>query len=126
MKNFSRAGMAATLMATACALSGCAPTVGERTETFELTGQRVDIVNSNVNMPVDVSERPDLAGVVVTLKTETIGKSARMPDWSLDGTSLNVGTPCDAGFVGYCEGRFSVVVPAGTEVYLNGSPATLR
>lgn len=126
MNTFSRAGMAATLMATALTLSSCAPHSEQRTETFEFTGQRVDIVNSNANMPVEISERPGTAEVVVTVETETIGKSAGIPNWSLEGTSLDVGAPCDGGFVGYCEGHFSVVVPVGTEVYVNGSPATLR
>lgn len=112
-------------MATALALSGCAPTSEQRTETFDFTGTRVDIVNYNANMPVDASEQAGIAGVVVTVQTKTMGKNANTPDWSLEGTSLNLGTPCDGGMIGYCEGRYSVEVPVGTAVYVNGSPAAM-
>ena len=117
--------MATTLMATALALSGCAPTSGQRTETFEFTGTRLDIVNYNANMPVDASEQAGIAGVVVTVQTKTMGKNASIPDWSLEGTSLNLGTPCDGGMVGYCEGSYTVEVPVGTVVYVNGDPAAI-
>ena len=79
-------------------------------------------MNYNANMPVDTSEQVGIAEVVVTVRTKTIGKNASTPDWSLEGATLNLDTPCDGGMVGYCEGGYSIVVPAGTTVNLNGYP----
>ena len=122
MNNLFRACAAATLITTVLALSSCSPTAKQWTETFELTGQRLDVVNYNANMPVDTSEQVGIAEVVVTVRTKTIGKNASTPDWSLEGATLNLDTPCDGGMVGYCEGGYSIVVPAGTTINLNGYP----
>ena len=107
-------------------LAGCSANTEQRTESFEFSAPRLDVVNSNANMPVTASEQADSREVVVTVQTEALVKSANTPAWSLDGTSLNLGTPCDQGIIGYCEGSYSIVVPTGTEVYVNGVPATTR
>ncbi|ORI19680.1 hypothetical protein BJD99_01275 [Rhodococcus sp. 1163] len=107
-------------------LAGCSADTDQRTESFEFTGARLDVVNSNANMPVTTSDQAGGEEIVVTVHTETLVKSANTPAWSLDGTSLNLGTPCGDGIIGYCEGSFSIVVPAGTEVYVNGAAATTR
>ncbi|WP_338887326.1 hypothetical protein [Rhodococcus sovatensis] len=83
-------------------------------------------MNSNANMPVTIAEQAGSEQVVVTVQTESMVKSANTPAWSLDGTRLNLGTPCGEGIVGYCEGSYSIVVPAGTEVHVNGAPAKTR
>lgn len=126
MNNYYRAGSAATLTAIGLVLSGCSPTSEQQTETFDLSGHRVDIVNHNENMPVEISEQTGAVGVTVTVQTETVGKNADTPQWSIDGSSLNLGTPCDSGFVGYCEGKYLVAVPVGTMVYVNGAPVSTR
>ena len=126
METHMRAGMTATVMAVAMALASCSANSDQQTETFEFSGPRLDVVNSNANMPVTAWEQDSNNEIVVTVQTETMVKSASRPAWSLDGASLNLGTPCDGGVVGYCEGSYSIAVPSGTEVHVNGAPATTR
>ncbi|KZF06133.1 hypothetical protein A2J03_25185 [Rhodococcus sp. EPR-157] len=126
MKNHLRASVAGILLAAVIPMSGCSVNSEQRVESFEFSGPRLDVVNSNAHMPVIAAEQPGSDEVVVTVQTESMVKSATTPAWSLDGTSLNLGTPCGEGIVGYCEGSYSIVVPAGTEVYVNGAPVTSR
>ncbi|MGF7120532.1 hypothetical protein [Rhodococcus sp. BE178] len=114
--------MAGTILIGALTLTSCASTE-QREESFAFSGQRLDVVNSHANMPVTVSSEADTKEVVVTVQTQTMGKSANTPAWSLSGSSLNLDTPCGDGVIGYCEGSYSIVVPEGTEVYINGVPA---
>lgn len=115
-------GVAGTFLVGALALTSCASTE-QREESFAFSGQRLDVVNSHANMPVTVSSEAGAKEVVVTVQTQTMGKSANTPAWSLNGTSLDLDTPCGEGVVGYCEGNYSIVVPEGTEVFINGVPA---
>ncbi|WP_433604904.1 hypothetical protein [Prescottella agglutinans] len=115
--------MAATIVIGAMMLTSCSSTE-EREESFVFSGQRLDVVNSHANMPVTVSSEAGAKEVVVKVQTETMGKSASTPAWSLSGSSLNLDTPCGDGVIGYCEGSYSIVVPEGTEVYINGVPTS--
>ncbi len=123
MRNFLHAGVAATIVIGAMMLTSCSSTE-EREESFVFGGQRLDVVNSHANMPVTVSSEAGAKEVVVKVQTETMGKSASTPAWSLSGSSLNLDTPCGDGVIGYCEGSYSIVVPEGTEVYINGVPTS--
>lgn len=82
-------------------------------------------MNTNANMPVTVSVESGAKQVAVSVQTETLGKGAATPAWSLHGTSLNLDTPCGQGVMGYCEGSYSIVVPEGIEVFINGVPAAI-
>ncbi len=126
MKNFVRASAIGTMLVGALALSGCSAHDGQHEQSFDFRGPRLDVVNSNANMPVTASEAAGVEDVVVTVQTQTMVKSANTPAWSLDGTNLNLGTPCGEGVLGYCEGSYSITVPEGTAVYVNGTPATMR
>ncbi len=126
MRNYLRVSVVGTVFVGALVLTSCSPTAGQQTETFNFSGDRLDVVNPNANMPVTASEEADARDVVVTVQTETMVKSANTPAWSLEGTSLNLGTPCGDGVIGYCEGSYAIVVPAGTQVYVNGAPAATR
>lgn len=126
MRNVFRVGVVGAALVGALAVAGCAPSTGQREESFDFSGSRLDVVNPNANMPVTVTAEAGTRKVVVTVHTQTMGKSATTPAWSLDGSSLNLDTPCGDGIVGYCEGSYSIVVPEGTAVYLDGVPAAAR
>ncbi|MDN5724465.1 MAG: hypothetical protein L0G99_00850 [Propionibacteriales bacterium] len=119
------------LLAT-IALSGCGTgitTSGETTaqQSFEFTGTRLAVVNDNSNMPVTLSRLPDdQATVRVEVRTDTRGRRSETPAWSLTGSTLNLGSPCGASWVGYCEATYEVGVPKGTQVTVNGEPVTVR
>ena len=103
-------------------LSACSPTQNTEQTSFPYSGKTLSVVNSNVNMPVNVSASADAGKVVVKVQTQTKGKRASVPAWSLSDGVLQLGTPCNTGFVGYCEGSYSVEVPKGTKVMVNGQP----
>ncbi|MCL2536512.1 MAG: hypothetical protein FWE39_20305 [Nocardiaceae bacterium] len=125
MRNLLRVGVVGAIFVGVLASAGCASTE-QREESFAFGGSRLDVVNPNANMPVSVSSEAGAQEVVVTVQTHTMGKSANTPAWSLDGTSLNLDTPCGEGVVGYCEGSYAIVVPEGTAVFVNGAPAAAQ
>lgn len=113
-------------MISALALSGCTATNEIQEQSFEFEGSRLDVVNSNANMPVTATEVEGADGIVVTVQTQTLAKSASTPAWALNGSSLDLGTPCEGSMIGYCEGSYSIAVPAGTAVFVDGVPTSTK
>ena len=104
----------------ALCLTACSGNQHTEKVSFPYTGKSLSVVNSNANMPVTVSASAPAGQVLVKVRTQTKGKRAGIPAWSLNDGVLNLGTPCNTGFVGYCEGSYSVEVPRGTKVMVNG------
>jgi hypothetical protein len=109
------------------ALAGCSSSGGSDRETFDFEGTTLNVVNDNANQPVKVSSSSRSGGeVTVKVDTQTLGQGPKTPGWSLtsDGT-LDLGSACGGGWFGYCEVSWSIVVPKGTEVLVNGKPVAV-
>lgn len=117
MKRIVTTITAAALATTA--LTGCSSTSHTEDVQFVWQGSRLAIVNDNPNMPVTV--RSGASGTVtVEVSTTTVVKHATTPAWTLVDDTLDLDTPCGKGYVGICEGSYSVAVPSGTKVTVNG------
>ncbi|MEL4506246.1 hypothetical protein AAEX63_15275 [Luteococcus sp. H138] len=103
-------------------LAGCSSTEHTEQTHFDFQSTKLKVHNSNANMPVDVVAGPS-GEVSVSVTTTSAGKQATTPAWTLTGAELELGSPCNKGYIGMCEGSYTVVVPAGTSVTVNGVPA---
>lgn len=96
-------------------LTGCSANQKSESEAFAFSGETLNVTTKNSYMVVSVSEHqgPVDEGkeVTVTVNTETFGQSAQTPGWSLSEGVLNLGSPCGSGWIGFCEGSYSVEVP---------------
>lgn len=127
MKTITSPGVRITIAAclAGVTLAGCGNTAHTEQASFGWQGKRLEVVNDNANMPVRVrSGKP--GEVLVEVSTTTVGKSATTPAWALNGDALELGTPCGQGYVGVCEGSYTVTVPSGTAVKLNGSDVPVK
>lgn len=115
-----------TAAVTGLALTGCSAKQDSYSETFAFSGETLNVTNKNSNMGVSVSvyQGPVNPGeeVTVTVNTQTRGQSAKTPGWSLSDDVLNLDSPCGGGWLGYCEGSYSLDVPDGVRVLVNGEP----
>lgn len=110
------------------ALSGCSSSGDSEQETFDFEGTTLNVSHGNTTQSVTVSASADLVGeVTVEVSTQTLGQSPQTPAWSLssDGT-LTLDTPCGGNWIGYCEASWSIVVPEGTEVFVDGQQTAVR
>lgn len=110
----------------ALSLTACSANQHAEQISFPYSGKTLSVINENGNMPVTVSASAPAGQVLVKVHTQTKGKRAGSPAWSLSDGVLNLGTPCNTGFVGYCEGRYSVEVPKETKVLVNGQPRAIE
>lgn len=113
-------------LAAAISLTGCSANPHSTQEEFSFSGETLNVVHNNSNMNVSVSSSPENDGVLVEVSTQTLGQKPETPAWSLSDGILNLGTPCGGSIVGYCEGSYSIAVPEGTEVLVNGQPVSMR
>ena len=115
----------ATSVALALTLTGCASSQHSESTTFPLNGTHLDVTNPNDNMRVTVrgTSRTDVS---VTVATTTALKTPTTPDWSLNGDQLDLDSPCTKGYIGLCEGSYTLTVPTGTTVTINGAETTVR
>lgn len=107
-------------------VSGCSPNSNSENESFEFTGESFDIVHDNAHIPVTVTTHSSSEAsedeVIVEVTTQTRGQSPQTPAWSLNDGTLYLDSPCGGNWVGYCEGSYSVQVPEGVDVSINGAP----
>ncbi|QBJ96352.1 hypothetical protein ERC79_10525 [Rhodococcus sp. ABRD24] len=119
----------ATVLVACLALSGCSSSEHSEQESFAFAGTTLNVIHDNANMPVTVSAHTvaieESSQVIVEVQTQTLGQSPETPAWSLTDDTLDIGTPCAGSVVGYCEASYSIRVPAGTEVMVNGRPTTV-
>ncbi|MEL4357610.1 MULTISPECIES: hypothetical protein [unclassified Luteococcus] len=101
-------------------LTGCSSTEHTEQTTFDFPARSLQVNNPNANMPVQVVSGPQ-GKVSVSVTTTSVGKDATTPAWSLSGAELELGSPCSKGYVGMCEGSYTVTVPSGTSVTVNGN-----
>lgn len=125
MTTINRLLAVTALAASTVAFSGCSAQEHTDREIFPYQGSELVITNSNSNMPVSVKGGANRQ-VEVSVTTTALGKSANRPAWTLHGDDLNLDSPCTKGYVGLCEGRYAVIVPAGTAVTVNGKKVTVR
>ncbi|WP_405100070.1 hypothetical protein [Micromonospora sp. NBC_01412] len=113
-----------TVLVASLALSGCSSSEHSEQESFAFTGTTLNVVHDNANMPVTVSANTgdvdEGSEVTVEVHTSTLGKSPQTPAWSLTDDTLDIGSPCGSSWIGYCEGGYSIHVPKGTKVTVNG------
>lgn len=105
-------------------LSGCSSNGHSEKESFEFAGDTLNVVHGNSYMNVSVMSH-SRDEVIVEVSTQTLGQQPETPAWSLSDDILNLGSPCGGSIVGYCEGSYSVQVPEGTEVLVNGQPVSV-
>lgn len=106
-------------------LSGCSANPNSEQESFEFTGDTLNVVHNNSYMNVSVTSHSSDDEVIVEVSTQTMGQDAETPAWSLSDGILNLGSPCGGNIVGYCEGSYAIQVPEGTAVLVNGSPVSV-
>lgn len=106
-------------------LAGCTSPQEKDQVSFGWQGPTLEVVHDNHNMPVTVDSAA-AAQVKVSVTTTTAGKSATKPAWTLEGNTLDLDSPCKKGYVGMCEGRYTVTVPVGTKVKVNGKDTPVR
>ncbi|PMD06207.1 hypothetical protein CJ199_02170 [Brevibacterium paucivorans] len=113
--------IAGTALAGILAVSGCSSD-DQQSESFSFSGNSLDIVHDNAHIPVTVTSHDDGSDVLVEVTTQTRGQSPVTPAWSLSDGTLYLDSPCGGNWIGYCEGSYSVQVPDGVEVSINGAP----
>lgn len=115
-----------TALAGILVVSGCSANSHSESESFTLSGADLDIVHDNAHIPVSVVSHSGSEGdddeVIVEVTTQTRGQSPEAPAWSLNDGELYLDSPCGGNWIGYCEGSYSVQVPEGIEVSINGDP----
>ncbi|WP_420175021.1 hypothetical protein [Luteococcus sp. OSA5] len=114
----SASTIAVALLATGL-LAGCSSTEHTEQTRFDFQSSKLTVHNSNANMPVDVVAGPS-GEVAVSVTTTSAGKQATTPAWTLTGAELELGLPCNKGYIGMCEGSYTVAVPRGTAITVNG------
>lgn len=119
-----RTSIVAAAAAAGLTLTGCSSGGHAERQSFDLTGSRLDVVNDNANMEVTVTSGTTDGEVVVEVSTQTLGRGAETPAWSLADGVLDLDSPCGGSVVGYCEGSYEIQVPEGVEVWVNGRPAS--
>lgn len=111
-------------------IAGCSTAQHSEQETFEFTGSTLNVVNENRYMPVNVESSGDFVQdtneVVVEVRTETAAQRPETPAWSIADNVLHLDSPCGGSFVGVCEASYSIQVPRGTDVMVNGQPTTVN
>jgi hypothetical protein len=124
MRKTPRTAFAFVSLAGALALVGCGPSEHSEQETFAFTGTELRVTHGNMNQPVNVVESTEVDGeVTVEVSSRTMGQKSETPAWSLSGDELTLDTPCGGSVVGYCEVNWSVTVPDGVEVTVDGQRA---
>ncbi|WP_409484581.1 hypothetical protein [Arsenicicoccus dermatophilus] len=126
MNSFLRSAAVVVVLGSASVVSACGSGKSAQEQSFSYSGRSLSVVSETANMPVSVSVRDGVAPkgeeVKVSVTTQTMGKSASTPAWSLSKDTLTLASPCGKGWVGYCEGSFTVTVPQGVSVSVNGKP----
>lgn len=125
MNKIFRSSIIGAAIVASLALSGCSSNGHSEQESFDFSGDTLNVVHDNSYMDVSVSSHSADDEVVVEVNTQTLGQSPETPAWSLSDGILNLGTPCGGSVVGYCEGSYSIQVPEGTEVLINGQPTSV-
>lgn len=125
MNSLARGGTAILVLFSATALSACGADGSSQEHSFPYSGSSLSVTSEMENMPVSVQVRDGSAPrgqeVKVSVLTQTMGKEAKEPGWSLTKDTLKLGSPCGTSWVGYCEGHFTVTVPRGVAVFVNGN-----
>lgn len=103
-----------TLIATTVvALAGCSAARQEEHRTLPYDRPTLTVRN-NTAMKVRTETGP--AGeITVTLRSNTLGKRIDPAQWALTESTLDLGNPCQ-GYVGLCEGTYTVTAPPETNV----------
>lgn len=125
MKTLTRSSAIGLALVAAITLTGCSSGGHSEQESFGFDGETLNVVHDNSYMPINVASGAGDGEVTVEVTTQTLGQSPETPAWSLTDGVLNLGTPCGGSIVGYCEASYSIQVPDGTEVLVNGQPASL-
>ncbi|MDO5646248.1 MAG: hypothetical protein Q4G21_11275 [Dermabacter sp.] len=125
MKKILRTSIVGAALVASLALAGCSSNGHSEQESFDFSGDTLNVVHDNSYMNVSVSSHDTEDEVVVDVNTQTLGQSPETPAWSLSNNILNLGSPCGGSVVGYCEGSYSIQVPEGTEVLINGRPTSV-
>jgi hypothetical protein len=120
-----RVGALGAVLVAGLALSGCSSNGHAEDESFSFSGDTLNVVHNNSYMPVSVSDGADEGEVTVEVSTQTLGQKPETPAWSLDDGILNLSTPCGGSVVGYCEASYSIQVPDGVDVLVNGQPVAV-
>jgi hypothetical protein len=121
MKKTLRTTFAFVPLAGALTLVGCGASEHSEQETFAFTGSELRVTHGNMNQPVDVVASTEADDeVTVEVSSRTMGQKSETPAWSLSGDELTLDTPCGGSVVGYCEANWSITVPEGVEVLVDG------
>lgn len=105
----------------AVSLVGCGASQHSEQESFAFTGTELWVSHGNNNQPVNVVESAEMKGEVsVEVSSRTMGQKPETPAWSLSDDSLTLDTPCGGSIIGYCEADWSITVPEGVEVMVDG------
>lgn len=103
------------------ALVGCGTSEHSEQESFAFTGSELWVTHGNKNQPVNVVESTDADDeVTVNVSSRTMGQKPETPAWSLSDDELTLDTPCGGSVIGYCEANWSITVPDGVEVMVDG------
>lgn len=103
------------------ALVGCGTSEHSEQESFSFTGSELWVSHGNKNQPVNVVESTESEGeVTVGVSSRTLGQKPETPAWSLSDDVLTLDTPCGGSAIGYCEANWSITVPDGVEVMVDG------
>lgn len=103
------------------ALVGCGTSEHSEQESFSFTGSELWVSHGNKNRPVNVVESTESEGeVTVGVSSRTLGQKPETPAWSLSDDVLTLDTPCGGSVIGYCEANWSITVPDGVEVMVDG------
>lgn len=136
MNTTSRSLVISGVLIGSVLLTGCSTTPDTHDETFSFSGDTLRIINDNTYMPVTVSSTSDAdhsgddadhsgttpGEVSVAVQVDTAGQKSQTPAWSLEDGVLHLGSPCGGSVLGYCEASYSITVPPGTEVLMDGQP----
>lgn len=125
MNTLPRSTVIGLVLVAGLTLTGCSSGGHSEQESFGFGGETLNVVHDNSYMPVTVASGAGDGEVTVEVTTQTLGQRPETPAWSLTDGVLNLGTPCGGSIVGYCEASYSIQVPDGTEVFVNGQPASL-
>ncbi|MGJ0184632.1 hypothetical protein [Corynebacterium glyciniphilum] len=102
-------------------LVGCGTSEHSEQESFSFTGSELWVSHGNKNQPVNVVESTESEGeVTVGVSSRTLGQKPETPAWSLSDDVLTLDTPCGGSVIGYCEANWSITVPDGVEVMVDG------
>lgn len=98
------------------ALGACAPAEASpapAAQEFAYDGPRLTVRTDYAGVRV---RRAPVDRIRVQRVVTAVGKEPRPPAWRLDGSTLDLGTVCDDGYVGLCEVTYDLTVPTKTRV----------